>query len=42
MTNTFLFMVNGVNFGASEFMIIMLALFVVYLVVRNIMLPPKE
>lgn len=40
--NTILFTVNGVNFGAAEFAIIALAAFVVFLIVRNIMLPPKE
>ncbi|WP_262711889.1 hypothetical protein [Pedobacter westerhofensis] len=40
--NIFLFMVGGVNVGTPEIMIIMLALFVVFLVVRNIIYQPKE
>ncbi|CAM4283009.1 hypothetical protein SAMN06265348_109225 [Pedobacter westerhofensis] len=35
-------MVGGVNVGTPEIMIIMLALFVVFLVVRNIIYQPKE
>ncbi|WP_256377520.1 hypothetical protein [Pedobacter sp. L105] len=40
--NIVLFMMNGVNFGTSEFIIIALAIFVVFLIVRNIASPPKE
>lgn len=40
--NTVLFMVNGTNIGASEIMIIILGLFVVFLIVRNIVVQPKE
>jgi len=38
----FLFMVGGVNVGTPEIMIVLLALFVVFLVVRNIVYQPKE
>jgi len=40
--NTILFMINGVNVGLSELMIILLALFVVFLVIRNIIVQPKQ
>jgi hypothetical protein len=40
--STFLFMVGGVNVGTPEIMIIMLALFVVFLIIRNIVYQPKE
>jgi len=38
----FLFTVSGVNVGTPEIMIVMLALFVVFLVIRNIVYQPKE
>ncbi|MCX2480117.1 hypothetical protein OQY15_13535 [Pedobacter sp. MC2016-15] len=38
----FLFMMGGVNVGTAEIMIILLALFVVFLIVRNIVYQPKE
>jgi hypothetical protein len=40
--NTILFMMGGVNVGASEIMILLLAAFVVFLIVRNIIYQPKE
>ena len=40
--NTALFMVNGINIGASEIMIIMLAVFILFLLLRNIIAQPKE
>jgi hypothetical protein len=40
--HTVLFMVNGINVGASEIMIILLALFVIFLVMRNLIIQPKE
>jgi hypothetical protein len=35
-------MVGGVNVGTPEIMIMMLALFVVFLIIRNIVYQPKE
>jgi len=40
--NTILFMVSGVNVGASEIIIILLGLFVVFLIMRNIFVQPKQ
>jgi hypothetical protein len=40
--NILLFMVGGVNVGTPEIMIMMLALFVVFLIIRNIVYQPKE
>lgn len=40
--NTILFMVAGVNVGASEIMIILLGLFVVFLIMRNLFVQPKQ
>jgi hypothetical protein len=40
--NTILFMVSGVNVGASEIMIVLLALFVVFLILRNLLVQPKQ
>jgi len=40
--HTILFMVSGVNVGASEIMIILLAFFVVFLIMRNIFVQPKQ
>jgi hypothetical protein len=40
--STILFMIGGVNVGASEIMILMLAAFVVFLIVRNMIFQPKE
>jgi hypothetical protein len=40
--NTILFMVSGVNVGASEIMIILLAFFVVFLILRNLLVQPKQ
>jgi len=40
--NKFLFMVGGVNVGISELMIVMLGLFVIFLILRNLFYQPKE
>lgn len=40
--NTLLYMVNGMNIGASEVMIISLGIFIVFLIVRNIIVQPKK
>lgn len=40
--NTVLFMVNGINIGTSEIMIIILGIFIVFLVLRNLIAQPKE
>lgn len=39
---TILFMFGGLNIGLSEIMIIILAIFVVFLVLRNILIQPKK
>jgi len=40
--NTFLFMLGGVNVGTSEIMIVSLAIFIVFLILRNFIVKPKE
>jgi hypothetical protein len=40
--NTILFMINGVRVGASEIMIILLGLFVVFLILRNLIVQPER
>jgi hypothetical protein len=40
--NTILFMINGVRVGTSEIMIILLGLFVVFLILRNLIVQPKR
>jgi len=37
-----LFMMSGVNVGASEIMIVLLGLFVVFLIIRNFLVQPEE
>lgn len=39
--NTILYMVNNIKIGLSEIMIILLALIVILLVMRNLIAPPK-
>ncbi|MBB5643811.1 hypothetical protein [Pedobacter cryoconitis] len=39
--NTILYMVNNTKIGLSEIMIILLALIVIFLVMRNLIAPPK-
>jgi hypothetical protein len=40
--HTILFMVGGVNIGVAEILIVLLALFVVFLIIRNFFVQPLE
>lgn len=40
--NIILYTINGMNIGISEIMIVLLGIFVLLLIIRNLLIQPKD